>query len=182
MCKENCPDNTLRFNVIIKECTKEEAESFKSLIEESGALVEIEVSDSSRFNVILKQSGLEKLSVVKLVYEITGLGLREAKELVDTTPSIIKNGCEKKEAEALKFQFETKGAEIEIEVDNSFPNASNINSKLKCIWCSQEYFQAHSCAIENNFFCSPECMRNQEKYENPRDIFDETSSDADANE
>ena len=178
MCKENCSDSTLRFNVIIKYCTKEEAESFKSLIEESGALVEIEVSDTSRFNVVLKQSGLEVLSVVKLVYEITGLGLKEAKELVDTAPNIIKKGCEKKEAEALKFQFETKGAEVEIEVDNSFPDASNVNSKLKCLWCSQEYFQSHSYAIENNYFCSPECMRNQEKQDNPPH-FDETICNVD---
>ena len=78
MCKENCPDSTLRFNVIIKYCTKEEAEAFKSSIEQSGALVEIEVSDTSRFNVILKQSGLEVLSVVKLVYEITGLEIGRA--------------------------------------------------------------------------------------------------------
>ena len=110
-----------------------------------------------------------------MVYEITGLGLKEAKELVDTTPSVIKKGCEKKEAEALKFQLETKGAEVEIEVDNSFPNASNVNSKLK--WCSREYFQAHSNAIENKFFCSPECMRNQEKLECPPHFFDDTSSD-----
>ncbi|WP_185869480.1 50S ribosomal protein L7/L12 [Blattabacterium cuenoti] len=67
------------------------------------------------FNIILKSSGNSKLSVVKLVKEITGKGLRESKDLVDNIPSLIKDSVNKKEAEDLKNKFEGIGAIIEIE-------------------------------------------------------------------
>ncbi len=68
----------------------------------------------SEFDVILKAAGGSKLAVVKLVKELTGLGLKEAKELVDGAPKPLKEGVAKDEAEALKKQLEEAGAEIEI--------------------------------------------------------------------
>ena len=68
----------------------------------------------SEFDVILKAAGGSKLAVVKLVKELTGLGLKEAKEMVDCAPSPIKEGIPKDEAEALKTQLEEAGAEVEL--------------------------------------------------------------------
>ncbi|WP_185873725.1 50S ribosomal protein L7/L12 [Blattabacterium cuenoti] len=73
-----------------------------------------EKEEKNIFNIVLKSSGNSKLSVVKLVKEITGKGLKESKDLVDTIPVIIKKSVEKKEAENLKNQFENIGAEIEL--------------------------------------------------------------------
>jgi len=71
-------------------------------------------ADKSEFDVILKGGGASKLAVVKLVKEMTGLGLKEAKELVDGAPKPLKEGVAKDEAEALKKQLEEAGAEVEI--------------------------------------------------------------------
>ncbi|SEQ13313.1 LSU ribosomal protein L12P [Hyunsoonleella jejuensis] len=70
--------------------------------------------EKSEFDVILKAAGGSKLAVVKLVKELTGLGLKEAKGLVDEAPSAIKEGVAKDEAEALKAQLEEAGAEVEL--------------------------------------------------------------------
>ena len=70
--------------------------------------------EKSDFDVILKAAGGSKLAVVKLVKELTGLGLKEAKELVDNAPSPIKEGISKDEAEGLKKSLEEAGAEVEI--------------------------------------------------------------------
>ncbi|WGK65042.1 50S ribosomal protein L7/L12 [Croceiramulus getboli] len=68
----------------------------------------------TEFDVILKAAGASKLAVVKLVKELTGAGLKDAKELVDNAPSPIKEGIAKDEAEALKAQLEEAGAEVEL--------------------------------------------------------------------
>lgn len=70
--------------------------------------------EKSEFDVILKAAGGSKLAVVKLVKELTGLGLKEAKGLVDDAPSAIKEGVAKDEAEALKASLEEAGAEVEL--------------------------------------------------------------------
>ena len=70
--------------------------------------------EKSEFDVILTAAGGSKLAVVKLVKELTGLGLKEAKELVDNAPSPIKEGIAKDEAEALKKSLEEAGAEVEL--------------------------------------------------------------------
>jgi large subunit ribosomal protein L7/L12 len=70
--------------------------------------------EQSEFDVILKAAGGSKLAVVKLVKELTGLGLKEAKELVDGAPKALKEGISKDEAEALKTQLEEAGAEVEV--------------------------------------------------------------------
>ena len=70
--------------------------------------------EQTEFDVILKAAGGSKLAVVKLVKEMTGLGLKEAKEKVDGAPATLKEGVSKDEAEALKAQLEEAGAEVEI--------------------------------------------------------------------
>lgn len=70
--------------------------------------------EKTDFDVILKAAGGSKLAVVKLVKELTGLGLKEAKELVDGAPSNIKEGVSKDEAEGLKSSLEEAGAEVEL--------------------------------------------------------------------
>jgi large subunit ribosomal protein L7/L12 len=70
--------------------------------------------EQTEFDVILKAAGASKLAVVKLVKELTGLGLKEAKGLVDEAPSPIKEGVSKDEAEALKASLEEAGAEVEL--------------------------------------------------------------------
>jgi len=70
--------------------------------------------EKSEFDVILTAAGGSKLAVVKLVKELTGAGLKDAKELVDNAPSPIKEGIAKDEAEALKAQLEEAGAEVEL--------------------------------------------------------------------
>ncbi|MBL6590279.1 MAG: 50S ribosomal protein L7/L12 [Flavobacteriaceae bacterium] len=70
--------------------------------------------EQSEFTVVLKAAGGSKLAVVKLVKELTGLGLKEAKELVDNAPSNIKEGVAKDEAEGLKSSLEEAGAEVEL--------------------------------------------------------------------
>ena len=70
--------------------------------------------EKSSFDVVLTSAGQAKLAVVKLVKELTGLGLKEAKELVDGAPKAVKEGVAKDEAEALKKQLEEAGAEVEL--------------------------------------------------------------------
>ena len=70
--------------------------------------------EKNSFDVILKSAGQAKLAVVKAVKELTGLGLKEAKDLVDAAPSELKKGITKEEAEALKKQLEEAGAEVEL--------------------------------------------------------------------
>jgi large subunit ribosomal protein L7/L12 len=70
--------------------------------------------EKTEFDVILKAAGASKLKVVKLVKELTGAGLKEAKELVDSAPSPVKEGIAKDEAEGIKSSLEEAGAEVEI--------------------------------------------------------------------
>jgi len=73
-----------------------------------------EAEEQTEFDVILKAAGLSKLAVVKLVKELTGLGLKDAKGVVDSAPAPIKEGVSKDEAEALKASLEEAGAEVEL--------------------------------------------------------------------
>ena len=71
-------------------------------------------ADKDEFDVVLKSAGGSKLAVVKLVKELTGKGLKEAKELVDSAPATLKEGVAKDEAEGLKSSLEEAGAEVEL--------------------------------------------------------------------
>ena len=79
-----------------------------------GGAAEGGAEEKTEFDVILKAAGSSKLAVVKLVKELTGLGLKEAKGIVDATPAPIKEGISKDEAEALKASLEEAGAEVEL--------------------------------------------------------------------
>ncbi len=78
-----------------------------------GATAEV-AEEKTEFYVILKAAGASKLAVVKLVKDLTGAGLKEAKDMVDSAPAPIKQGISKDEAEALKKQLEEAGAEVEL--------------------------------------------------------------------
>ena len=73
-----------------------------------------EVEEKTEFDVILKDIGAEKIKVIKVVREVTGLGLKEAKELVDGAPKNVKEGVSKDEAESIKTKLTEAGAEVEV--------------------------------------------------------------------
>ncbi|NVN95027.1 MAG: 50S ribosomal protein L7/L12 [Bacteroidetes bacterium] len=110
-------------NLTVKE-VKELADILKDVygIEPAAAAVAVAApaavaavaEEQTSFDVILKAAGAQKLAVVKLVKELTSLGLKEAKELVDAAPKPLKEGVTKDEAEALKKQLEEAGAEVEV--------------------------------------------------------------------
>lgn len=70
--------------------------------------------EKSSFNVVLKEAGANKIQVIKVVRDATGLGLKEAKDLVDGAPKTVKEGASKEEAEELKAKFEEVGATVEL--------------------------------------------------------------------
>lgn len=72
------------------------------------------VEEKTEFNVVLLEAGANKVSVIKAVRELTGLGLKEAKDLVDGAPKPVKEGISKADAEALKKQLEDAGAKVEV--------------------------------------------------------------------
>lgn len=79
-----------------------------------GPAAAVEVAEQTQFDVILKSPGQAKLQIVKVVKEISGLGLKEAKDLVDACPKAIKEKVSKAEAEQIKAQLEEAGGEVEI--------------------------------------------------------------------
>jgi large subunit ribosomal protein L7/L12 len=80
----------------------------------AGAAAVAEVEEQSEFDVILTSAGASKINVIKVVREITGLGLKEAKDLVDGAPKPIKEKIAKEEADALKAKLEEAGANVEV--------------------------------------------------------------------
>ncbi|MDP3385638.1 MAG: 50S ribosomal protein L7/L12 [Eubacteriales bacterium] len=80
----------------------------------AGAAVVEEVEEQTEFDVILSNAGAGKIKVIKVVREVTGLGLKEAKDLVDGAPTTVKEGITKEEAEALKAKLEEAGAAVEV--------------------------------------------------------------------
>ena len=73
-----------------------------------------EAEEKTSFDVVLKAAGAQKIQVIKVVRAVTGLGLKEAKDLVDSAPNAVKEGINKDEADALKAQLEEAGAEVEL--------------------------------------------------------------------
>lgn len=80
----------------------------------AGAAAEAEEAEKTEFDVILKAIGSNKIQVIKAVREVTSLGLKEAKELVEGAPKPVKEGVEKQEADDIKKKLEEAGAEVEI--------------------------------------------------------------------
>lgn len=85
-----------------------------AVVMSSGGEGAAKVEEKTSFNVILKAAGANKLAIVKIVKELTGLGLKEAKDLVDTAPKPIKEGVDKATSEELKTKLTEAGADVEI--------------------------------------------------------------------
>ncbi|MCR5182493.1 MAG: 50S ribosomal protein L7/L12 [Clostridia bacterium] len=102
----------LELNELVKACEEEFGVSAAAPVAVAGVAATAEVEEQTEFTVVLNAIGNEKIKVIKVVREITGLGLKEAKELVDGAPSNVKEGIEKAEAEAIKAQLEEVGAEV----------------------------------------------------------------------
>lgn len=80
----------------------------------AGAAAEEEVEEQTEFTVVLKSFGVQKIKVIKTVREITGLGLKEAKDLVDAAPKAVKENIPKEEAEQVREKLEGVGADVEV--------------------------------------------------------------------
>ena len=80
----------------------------------AGAVAGAAAEEKSSFDVVLKEAGANKIAVIKVVRDATGLGLKEAKDLVDGAPKTVKEGASKEEAEELKAKFEEAGAVVEL--------------------------------------------------------------------
>jgi large subunit ribosomal protein L7/L12 len=107
--------SVLELNELVKACEEEFGVSAAAGVVVAAAGGEAAAEEEqSEFTVVLKEIGSEKIKVIKAVREITGLGLKEAKALVDGAPSNVKEGCEKAEAETLKAQLEEVGAVVEL--------------------------------------------------------------------
>ena len=103
----------LELNELVKACEEEFGVSAAAPVAVVGAAGGAAAAEEqTEFTVVLESAGAEKIKVIKAVRELTGLGLKEAKELVDGAPSNIKEGIEKAEAEAIKTQLEEVGAEV----------------------------------------------------------------------
>ena len=107
--------SVLELNELVKACEEEfgvSAAAGVAVVAAGGEAAAAE--EQTEFTVVLKEIGSEKIKVIKAVREITGLGLKEAKALVDGAPSNVKEAIEKAEAEAIKSQLEEVGAVVEL--------------------------------------------------------------------
>ena len=106
----------LELNDLVKACEEEFGVSAAAPVAVAGAAAAggAAAEEQTEFTVVLAEVGAEKIKVIKAVREITGLGLKEAKAVVDGAPSPIKEGVEKGEADAIKAQLEEVGAKVEL--------------------------------------------------------------------
>ena len=106
----------LELNELVKACEEEFGVSAAAPVAVAGAAGPAAAGgeEQSEFTVVLAAAGAEKIKVIKVVREITGLGLKEAKDLVDGAPQNVKEGVEKAEADAIKAQLEEVGATVEL--------------------------------------------------------------------
>ncbi len=106
----------LELNELVKACEEEFGVSAAAPVAVVGGAAAggAAEEEQTEFTVVLASAGAEKIKVIKVVREITGLGLKEAKDLVDNAPKNIKEGIEKAEAEAIKAQLEEVGATVEM--------------------------------------------------------------------
>lgn len=104
----------LELNELVEACEEEFGVSAAAPVAAAGAAAGGAAEEQSEFTVVLKEVGGEKIKVIKVVRELTGLGLKEAKEIVDGAPANIKEGVDKAEADAIKGQLEEVGAVVEL--------------------------------------------------------------------
>ncbi len=109
--------SVMELNELVKECEEEFGVSAAAPVAVAGvaaAGAEGGAAEQTEFTVVLKEAGAEKIKVIKAVREATGLGLKEAKALVDGAPANVKEGVEKAEADELKAKLEEVGAVVEL--------------------------------------------------------------------
>ncbi len=106
----------LELNELVKACEEEFGVSAAAPVAVVGAAAGAAeaAEEKTEFNVVLAEVGAEKIKVIKAVRELTGLGLKEAKELVDGAPGVLKEAASKDEAEAMKAKLEEVGAKVEL--------------------------------------------------------------------
>ncbi|WP_010239745.1 50S ribosomal protein L7/L12 [Clostridium arbusti] len=106
----------LELNELVKSCEEEFGVSAAAPVAAAGAGAGAGAAteEKSEFDVVLVETGANKIKVIKAVREITGLGLKDAKEIVDGAPKTIKEGVAKEEAEAMKAKIEETGAKVEL--------------------------------------------------------------------
>lgn len=106
--------SVLDLNELVKACEAEFGVSAAAPVAAAGAAEAAPVEEKTEFDVILASAGSEKIKVIKAVREITGLGLKEAKELVDGAPKPVKEAVSKDEAETIKTKLTEVGATVEV--------------------------------------------------------------------
>ncbi len=105
----------MELSELVKAIEEEFGVSAAAAVAVAGGPVAVEeVEEQTEFDVILSNAGSGKIKVIKVVREVTGLGLKEAKDLVDGAPTTVKEGITKEEAEALKAKLEEAGAAVEV--------------------------------------------------------------------
>ncbi|QAA30811.1 MULTISPECIES: 50S ribosomal protein L7/L12 [Clostridium] len=104
----------LELNELVKACEEEFGVSAAAPVAVAGGAAAPAAEEKTEFDVVLASAGAEKIKVIKAVREITGLGLKEAKEIVDGAPKTLKEGVSKEDAEAMKAKLAEVGAAVEI--------------------------------------------------------------------
>ena len=104
----------LELNELVKACEEEFGVSAAAPVAVVAGGAAAEVEEQTEFTVVLESAGSEKIKVIKTVRELTGLGLKEAKEVVDGAPKVVKEQASKEEAEALKAKLEAEGAKVTV--------------------------------------------------------------------
>ena len=108
--------SVLELNDLVKACEEEFGVSAAAgvVVAAAGAGAAEAAEEKDSFDVELVDAGASKVKVIKIVREVTGLGLKEAKEVVDGAPKVVKEGCSKAEAEDLKAKLEAEGAKVNL--------------------------------------------------------------------
>ena len=106
--------SVLELNELVKSCEEEFGVSAAAPVAAAGGTTTAAAEEKTEFDVILASVGSEKIKVIKAVREITGLGLKEAKEVVDGAPKAVKEGVSKEEAEEIKTKLSEVGATVEV--------------------------------------------------------------------
>ena len=106
--------SVLELNELVKACEEEFGVSAAAPVAVAGAVAGGAAEEKTEFDVVLASAGANKIKVIKVVREITGLGLKEAKEIVDGAPKTLKEAVSKEEAEDMKAKLAEVGAEVEV--------------------------------------------------------------------
>ncbi len=106
--------SVLELNELVKACEEEFGVSAAAPVAVAGAVAGAAVEEKTEFDVVLTSAGAGKIKVIKVVRELTGLGLKEAKDIVDGAPKTIKEAVSKEDAEGMKAKLEEVGATVEV--------------------------------------------------------------------